>query len=118
MLIYKRNEHFYAGTSAAEIKLNKQLQLNDEPEVCSIIQGATSVPLLSVDTVVTVTGSDTAASADTKATTTATTGHHIRKIHKSGDDEGDGVKSISFQRPQYFRTTSRRSLQLIRGPSR
>ena len=82
------------------------------------MQGATSVPLLSVDTVVTVTGGDTAALTDTKATTASTTEHNIRKMHKSGDDEGDGVKSISFQRPQYFRTTSRRSLQLIRGPSR
>ena len=117
-MLYDEHDHFYAGTSAAKLILNKQVQLNNEPEVSNTMQGATSVPLLSVDTVVTVSGSDTVASADTKVTTTAATGHHIRRIHKSGDDEVDGVKSISFQRPQYFRATSRRSLQLIRGPSR
>ena len=90
-------------------------------ESIGTIQGATSVPLLTVDTVVSVTGSDSPASNGNKstATTTIPTGQCFRKIHKSGgDDEGDGVKGVTFQKTPYFRQASRRSLQLIRGPSR
>ena len=86
------------------------------------MQGATSVPLLTVDTVVSVTGSNNTVTRGTKSTATTTVkcpGHGFRKLHKSGgDDDVDGNKGVTFQRPPYFRTASRRSLQLIRGPSR
>lgn len=87
----------------------------------SPMQGATSVPLLTVDTVVSVTGNDSPASKGNKSTATTTLHprHSFRKLHKSGgDDEVDGGKGVTFQKPAYFRTASRRSLQLIRGPSR
>ena len=85
------------------------------------MQGATSVPLLTVDTVVSVTGNDGPVSKGHKstATTTIPAGQCFRKLHKSGgDDDVDGVKGVTFQKPPYFRQASRRSLQLIRGPSR
>ena len=83
------------------------------------MQGATSVPLLTVDTVVSVKGNESpTVSKGNKGTLTA--GQCLRKLHKSGDDDdGDGGnKGVTFQKPPYFRTASRRSLQLIRGPSR
>ena len=101
------------------IKLNKADILNTENSSSAAMQGATSVPLLTVDTVVSVDGNEspTVTKGD-KGTLTA--GQCLRKLHRSGgDDEGDGSnKGITFQRPPYFRTASRRSLQLIRGPSR
>ena len=101
------------------IKLNKADILNTENKSSAAMQGATSVPLLTVDTVVSVNGNESpTVTKGNKGTLTA--GPCLRKGHKSGgDDEGDGSnKGVTFQKPPYFRTASRRSLQLIRGPSR
>ena len=106
------------------IKLNKSDILNPETSSSAAMQGATSVPLLTVDTVVSVNGNESpTVTKGNKATATAslTAGQCLRKLHKSGGDEDvDGLnnKGVTFQRPPYFRTASRRSLQLIRGPSR
>ena len=106
------------------IKLNKSDILNPKTSSSAAMQGATSVPLLTVDTVVSVKGNESpTVTKDNKATATAslTAGQCLRRLHKSGgDEEVDGInnKGVTFQRPPYFRTASRRSLQLIRGPSR
>ena len=110
-----------SGPSEISHKSSKRVILDNKSDAPNAMQAATSVPLLSVDTVVTVSGNDNALSKSNKstATTTLTARQSFRKIHKSGgDDEGDGVKGVTFQKPPYFRTPSRRSLQLIRGPSR
>ena len=100
------------------------------------MQSATSVPLLPVDTVVALTGgpndgteiateiSCTSGNATkAKPTSSATPSKFVRKAHKSagGDGDGsecDGAKNVQVQRPPFYRQPSRRSLQLIRGPSR
>ena len=113
--------HTVSGPSQPENKPIKDNCLAATTEVSSVMQGATSVPLLTVDTVVSVTGNDNSTSSGSKlsAITSIAPPEFHRKGHKSGgDDEGDGAKHVSFQRPPYFRTASRRSLQLVRGPSR
>ena len=109
------------GPSGIAHKSSGQVDLNNKTVLSNTMQGATSVPLLTVDTVVSVTGNDNAndKANETTATTVLIEPPSFRKLHKSGgDDEGDSAKGVTFKKSPFYRQPSRRSLQLIRGPSR